>query len=70
MNSVMVERGPMYVSNVARLSFGSIIFKDKNKSTLVRNPVNPSNVENPSFVLLPLRDMYRLMQEKIPTYQI
>jgi hypothetical protein len=55
---------------VARLSFGSIIFKDKNESTLVRNPVNPSNVENPSFVLLPLRDMYRLMQEKIPTYQI
>jgi hypothetical protein len=28
----------MYRSNVTKLSFGSIIFKDMNESTLVRNP--------------------------------
>jgi hypothetical protein len=52
-----VGRCPMYVRNVAKLSFGRVIFEDMNESTLVKNPMNASNVENPLFVLVPLRNM-------------
>jgi hypothetical protein len=52
-----VGRCPMYVRNVAKLSFGRVIFKHMNDHTLVKNPMNASNVENPSFVLVPLRNM-------------
>jgi hypothetical protein len=57
MNDITVERCPMYVRSVAKLSFGRVIFEDMNESTLVKNPMNASNVENPLFVLVPLRSI-------------
>jgi hypothetical protein len=57
MNDITVERCPMYVRSVAKLSFGRVICEDVNKCTLVKTPINASNVENPSFVLVPLRNM-------------
>jgi hypothetical protein len=65
-NDIPVERGPMYVSTVTKCSFGSVIFEVMKKSRLVRNPMNASNVESPTFVLVALRNMCELMQETIP----
>jgi hypothetical protein len=38
MNDTTVERGPMYVSKVAKLSFGTISLENINKITVEKNP--------------------------------
>jgi hypothetical protein len=62
-----VERGPSYASHVANLSLSTIIFKDVNEHTLMRNY---TNVDNPSLILVPLRGMGGLIQESIPKYRM
>jgi hypothetical protein len=60
----------MYVSAVGKHLNIPVTLKYMEDSTLGRNPMYKRNVEDPSFVLVPLRNIGRLTLEVIPKYRM
>jgi hypothetical protein len=59
-----------YVSAVGKHLNVLVTLKYMEESTLGRNPMYVRNVEGPSFVFVPLRDIGRLTLEVIPKYRM
>jgi hypothetical protein len=50
MKHFTVKRAPMYVSSVAKLSFGAVAFEDINEVTVEKVSVSVSTVRKPCLI--------------------